>query len=49
MRLRSRLFSHLQSLGYDEDVMLQTLLGPVYWDRKLRILILTLATFVALC
>ena len=29
--------------------MLQTVLSPLFWDRKLRIAILALATFAAMC
>lgn len=28
---------------------LLTLANPLYWDKKLRITLLTLATFVAMC
>ena len=29
--------------------MLQAVLNPVFWDRKLRIGVLALATFAAMC
>jgi hypothetical protein len=29
--------------------MLATLTNPTFWDKKIRIAILTLATFIALC
>jgi hypothetical protein len=33
----------------EERTMLKILSHPAFWDRKLRIALLTLATFAALC
>ena len=39
----------LLCFGAEESVPMLHWVGPVFWDTKLRIAILTLATFAALC
>jgi hypothetical protein len=34
---------------FDVGQMIELLLNPMYWDKKVRIAILTLATFASLC
>jgi hypothetical protein len=39
----------LLSPGAEDTALMLSWIGPVFWDTKLRIAILTLATFAALC
>jgi hypothetical protein len=35
--------------NYQELMMSETLNNPQYWEKKIRIAILALATFIAMC
>jgi hypothetical protein len=43
------LFINLSQIELKAPDMLLTLQNPLFWDKKIRIAVLTLATFMALC
>jgi hypothetical protein len=55
MRLCSLSFAHVahglmfHALVESRQTMILTLRNPMFWDKKVRIAMLTLVTFIALC